>query len=346
MLATSVEGLGLFNETLLQVPSLPLPDGRAALPLKELRSIESVRLFEERAANANSAFALSDRNAADVIQICKRLDGIPLAIELAAARMKVLSVQEIASRLDDRFSLLTAGSRTAIPRHQTLRATIDWSHDLLTEPERILFRRLAVFAGGFTLEAADAVCADDLASGGLLDLLGRLVDKSLVIVDASAESRETRYRLLETIRQYALEKLLAAGDAPTIRDRHLEYYMRMAEESELKIFGSESGAWFRRLDRELDNIRSAIEWCTASGKADFALRILGGLVYFWFARGLSGLRMERSDASRLAPPGRHSTHAGARQGAQRRRLHVLDRRLSNGATRRPGRSPVHRQGTR
>src|SRR6266498_2910818 len=151
ILATSIEALGLFNETTWQVPSLPLPEMQGSLSLKELQKFASIELFNERAGNAKSGFALDDRNASSVAQICQRLDGIPLAIELAAARVKVLSIDEIAARLDDRFSLLTAGSRTAIPRHQTLRATIDWSYDLLTDPERIFFRRLSVFAGGFTL---------------------------------------------------------------------------------------------------------------------------------------------------------------------------------------------------
>jgi non-specific serine/threonine protein kinase len=278
----------LFNETVWQVPSLPLPAKESGIVPKELEKFESIKLFTERATNANRSFALDDNNAVHVVQICKRLDGIPLAIELAAARIKVLSVQEIAARLDDRFSLLTAGSRTAIPRHQTLRATIDWSHDLLSEPERILFRRLSVFAGGFSLEAAEAICGDGLPSGGVLDPLGRLADKSLVVVDTSAKTGETRYRLLETIRQYALEKLLAEGEAPETRQRHADFYLRLAEESEMKVFGSDSGGWFRRLDADLDNIRSAIEWCTATGRAELALRILGALVYFWFAHGLAG----------------------------------------------------------
>jgi non-specific serine/threonine protein kinase len=286
ILATSIEGLGLFNETTWQVPSLPLPEMQQSLSLKELQEFASIELFHERAGNAKSGFALDERNAASVAQICRRLDGIPLAIELAAARIKVLSVDEIAARLDDRFSLLTAGSRTAIPRHQTLRATIDWSYDLLTDPERVLLRRLSVFAGGFTLEAAEAVCSvGELKRSDILDLLGRLVDKSLVIVEADSEISETRYRLLETIRQYALEKLVEAGEAPAIRDRHLEFFIKLAEEAEPKIFSGEAGVWFRRLDKELDNIRAAIEWSTTSGKAAAALQMAGSLVYFWFSHG-------------------------------------------------------------
>ena len=286
ILATSIEALGLFNETTWQVPSLPLPEMQVPLSLKELQQFASIELFDERARNAKSGFALDQRNASSVAQICQRLDGIPLAIELAAARIKVLSVDEIAKRLDDRFSLLTAGSRTAIPRHQTLRATIDWSYDLLTEPERILLRRLSVFAGGFTLEAAEAVCSQVMKRSDILDLLGRLVDKSLVIVEpADAEVSETRYRLLETIRQYALEKLVGIGEASFIRDEHLEFFIKLAEEAEPKTFSGEAGVWFRRLDKELDNIRAAMEWSTNSGKAIAALRMAGSLVYFWFSHG-------------------------------------------------------------
>ncbi len=182
---------------------------------------------------------------------------------------------------------LTAGSRTAIPRHQTLRATIDWSYDLLTERERILLRRLSVFAGGFTLEAAEAVCSQGMKRSDILDLLGRLVDKSLVIVEADSEVSETRYRLLETIRQYALERLVETGEASVIRDRHLDFYLSLAEKSEPHIFGHESVLWINRLDKELDNIRAAMEWSTNNGKAVAALRIAGSFVYFyfWYAHG-------------------------------------------------------------
>jgi len=288
ILATSIEALGLFNETTWQVPSLPLPEMQGSLSLKELKEFASIKLFYERANHAKSGFVWDERNAFSVAQICRRLDGIPLAIELAAARIKVLSVEEIAARLDDRFSLLTAGSRTAIPRHQTLRATIDWSYDLLTQPERVLLRRLSVFAGGFTLEATEAVCSQGMKRSDSLDLLGRLVDKSLVIVEADSEVGETRYRLLETLRQYALEKLVETGEASEIRDQHLDFYLSFAEKSEPYMFGRESVKWINRLDKELDNIRAAMEWSTNCGKAVAALRMAGSLVYFcyfWFARG-------------------------------------------------------------
>ncbi len=313
ILATSIEGLGLFNELIWQVPSLPLPLPGGAVSLEDLRKIASIELFQERAANAKSGFVLSEENATSVVQICERLDGIPLAIELAAARTKILSVHEIASRLDDRFSLLTSGNRTAIARHQTLRATIDWSHELLSEPERVLFRRLAVFAGGFTLETAETVCSlAELRPIDVVDSLGRLVDKSLLIVEAGVEAEVTRYRLLETIRQYALEKLVDAGEALEIRKRHAEYFLHLAEESEPKIYGSESVAWFRRLENELDNIRSAIDWSISSSRADLALGILGSLVYFWFSHGLLGSEWnERVQQALSRPEGSEPTKARA-----------------------------------
>ncbi|HKY55079.1 MAG TPA: tetratricopeptide repeat protein [Anaerolineales bacterium] len=282
ILATSTESLGLFNETIWQVPSLPLPEMRESLSIKELQEFASIELFAERASRLKPGFILDERNASFVVQICRRLDGIPLAIELAAARIKVLSVDEIAARLDDRFSLLTAGSRTAIPRHQTLRAAIDWSFDLLTEPERILFRRLSVFASGFAFEGAVVVCSQGMKRNKILDLLGRLVDKSLVIVEPDLEINETRYRLLETIRQYALEKLIESGETPAIRDQHLKFYVDLAERSEPNIFGSESTLWFARLDKEIDNIREAMEWATNSRKAMLALRMASALVEVFF----------------------------------------------------------------
>lgn len=313
ILATSIEALGLFNETVWQVPSLPFPETQQPLSLEELQEFASIGLFSERARNAKPGFAVDQLNVHSIAQICHRLDGIPLAIELAAARLKVLSVGEIAARLDDCFSVLTAGSRTAIPRHQTLRATIDWSHELLTEPERILFRRLAVFAGGFTLEAAESVCSRGMKRSDILDLLGRLVDKSLVVVEQISDLEESRYRLLKTIRQYALERLAGSGEAREIRDEHLDFFRRVAEQAEPSLFGKESPRWFRRLDHELDNIRTALDWATNSGKADVALNIAGSLVYFWFAHGLGG--SERHDHIHQAlarPEGQEPTLARAR----------------------------------
>jgi non-specific serine/threonine protein kinase len=305
----------MFNETTWQVPSLALPEVQNTLPLGELKKFASIKLFEERASYARSDFKLNEKNAASVAQICRRLDGIPLALELAAARTKVLSVDEILARLTDRFSLLTAGSRTAIPRHQTLRATIDWSHDLLTEPERILFRRLAVFAGGFTLGAAEAVCGQGAGKpGDILDLLGRLVDKSLVIVEQISGTPETRYRLLETIRQYALEKLTGLGDeAREMRNRHLEFFVDLAERAEPHAFGAEARVWFKRIEAELDNLRAAMEWATNTGKSVAALRIAGSLVYFWFMHGpLLAEWYDRIKQALSRPEGIEKTQARAK----------------------------------
>jgi non-specific serine/threonine protein kinase len=313
ILATSIEALGLFNETIWHVPSLPLPEMRRTLSLSELKEFASIELFSERAAHANADFALNEKNANIVTQICQQLDGIPLAIELAAARIKMLSVDEIASRLDDRFSLLTAGSRTAIPRHQTLRATIDWSYDLLTELERVLFRRLAVFAGGFALEAAEVVCSQGIKRSDILDLLGRLVDKSLVIVEEVSKIGETRYRLLGTIRQYALEKLMGIEEARAIRDQHFGFYLGLAEKSEPYIFSSESAIWVSRLGKELDNIRAAMDWSTNSGNAAAALQIAGSLVYFWWVSGLRASEwFDRVQHALMRPEGKERTLARAK----------------------------------
>ena len=312
ILATSIEALGLFNETIWQVPSMPLPEIQQE-SLKELQEFASIALFNERSRSAKSGFVLDDGNAASVAQICRRLDGIPLAIELAAARIKLLSVDEIAARLDDRFSLLTSGSRTAIPRHQTLRATIDWSYDLLTEPERVLLRRLAVFAGGFTLEAAESVCSQGMKRSDILDLLGRLLDKSLVIVDEVSKFNETSYRLLETIRQYALEKLMGTEEARMIRDSHLRFYLELVERSEPVIFSSQGEATLYRLARELDNIRAAMDWSTSNGNAVAALQIAGSLAYFWWAEGLLASEWnERVQHALSRPEGRERTLARAK----------------------------------
>ena len=308
ILATSIEALGIFNETIWQVPSLPLPEIQQEISLKELREFASIELFYERANNAKPGFSLDEKNGASVAQICHQLDGIPLAIELAAARIKLMSLDEIAARLDDRFSLLTAGSRTAIPRHQTLRATIDWSYDLLTGSEQILLRRLSVFVGGFTLEAAEAVCSQGMKRNEILDLLGRLVDKSLVIVETIPVTGWTRYRLLETIRQYVLEKLTEIGEAREIRDQHLDFFVKLAEETETYIFGVETAVRFKRLNQELDNFRTAMEWSTNSGKAIGALRIAGSLVYFWFAYGkLASEWLDRIQLALLSPEGMERT---------------------------------------
>lgn len=280
---TSREPLALFGEQLYQVPTLTLP-GTVATGAHELLEYEGTRLFIERARAVQSEFVVSERNASTIVQICDRLDGIPLAIELAAARIKVLSPEELASRLNDRFELLTLGSRTALPRQQTLRATIDWSHALLNEAEQVLFRRLAVFAGGFTLEAASAICMDaDWAVGSLVDVLAHLVDKSLVIVDPPGlQARDTRFRLLETIREYAAAKLSEAEEAQIFHNRHLEFFLKTAEVSEPHMTRPDQLVWLNRLDGEHTNLGAAIEWAMQRGDIQRGLRLVGALRAYWF----------------------------------------------------------------
>ena len=291
ILATSTEALGLFDETIWRVPSLPLPEMRQEFSPSELREFASIELFNERAAHAKSGFVLDKRNASSIAQICLRLDGIPLAIELASARVRMMTVEEIASHLDDRFDLLTGGNRTALPRHQTLRATIDWSYELLTGPERILFRRLSIFAGGFTLDAAETVCSfGELKRSESIDLLGRLVDKSLVIVESTPVLNETRYRLLETIREYARMKLEEAGELVDMMERHLEYFAAFASLAGKGINSLEQVAWFQRLDNEVDNLRAAMNWPILKNGLHLHLMqknqflIVGSLDIYWESR--------------------------------------------------------------
>jgi len=244
---------------------------------------DAVRLFVERARLYRPDFSLTALNESAVSQICEQLDGIPLAIELAAARLKVLTVEQTAARLSDRFHLLTGGGRTALPRHQTLRAALDWSYDLLSAEEQTLLRRLSVFVGGFVLEAAEAMAAD--ASG--LDLLTSLVDRSLVIVEE--QGGVNRYRLLETIRQYVAAKLDEAGEGTDARDRHLAWYMALAETADGMLRGPREAQWLARLEQEHDNLRAALRWSLAPGHADaeMALRLASALVRFWDLRGHS-----------------------------------------------------------
>ena len=253
IIASSREALGIAGETVYRVPSLALPDESDSTP-KALAQSESVQLFVERASAANPSFSLTDQNARAVAQICRRLDGIPLALELAAARLTAFSAEQVASRLDDRFRLLTGGSRTALPRQQTLRALIDWSYDLLTEPERSLFRRFSVFAGGCTYDAIESVCVQL----DVLNLLTQLVNKSLVAVED--EHSEPRYRLLETVRQYARDKLVELGEAEQAREAHFKFFMRLVDMAGDKLGTAEALEWVRRLDAEFDNLRAAFDW--------------------------------------------------------------------------------------
>ena len=292
VLATSREPLRVRGETVWRVPPLALPPaGPGALgPLAELAGSEAVRLFLDRAAAVRPGFALTAQNAPAVVALCRTLDGIPLAIELAAARMRALSAEQISGRLDDRFRLLASGDRTAPVRQQTLRAAVDWSHDLLTDSEQILLARLAVFAG-WTLEMAEQVCADDVVPAAqVLDLLAGLIDKSLVTLDGELHGR-ARYRLLDTIREYAAERLTEAGEVPATRQRHLRYMLQLAEEVMSGAFQRGDPPWpervamYERIETELPNFRGALGTALENGETEFGLRLCSALRAPWVVYG-------------------------------------------------------------
>jgi non-specific serine/threonine protein kinase len=302
ILATSRERLGIAGETVYRVPSLSLPqeDGRPV----SLEGSDAARLFLARAKAVSPEFALTPEAAEATARICRRLDGIPLAIELAAARMSVLTAERIAARLDNRFRLLTGGSRTAPPRHRTLSALIDWSHDLLEERERALLRRLSVFAGGWTLEAAEAVGAGEgIEREDTLDALSRLIDQSLVVAEAE-EGGEVRYRMLETIRQYALERLREAGEAEGARERHMNHFLGFAEAAAEGCRGTEEPRWLERLEAEHDNLRAALD--ESSPGDERGLRLVAALGIFWRDKDHASEGVRRLDEalSRSAAPPR------------------------------------------
>ena len=282
VMASSREALGVKGEMAWHVPSMSVPDAKSSTSLDEFSRLESVRLFIERAILAKPHFQLTKDNASSVAQICSRLDGIPLAIELAAARVRALSVEQIAARLVDRFHLLMGGSRTALPRQQTLRAMIDWSFNLLSEQEKQLFRRLAVFVGGWTLEAAEQVCVQERSELDILELLTHLVDKSLVNMEESAE--DVRYRMLETTRQYAREMLMMSEETRIYRDQHLEYFLKYAETAQLELRGRKQAEWMSLLETEHDNLRAALEWSQGT-RPELGLRIAVALIDFWDTHG-------------------------------------------------------------
>ena len=293
ILATSREPLSIAGETVWTVPPLSLPNPQPWQDIKTgqqthpayLQS-EAVQLFIARASTAVSDFSFTEENGGWVAEICRRLDGMPLAIELAAARVRALSVRQIAERLDDRFNLLTAGSRTAPPRQQTLAATLDWSYALLDEDERRILNRLSIFAGGATLEAAESVCAGEgIDPREVLDGLSRLVDKSLVVAERHEEGG-TRYRLLETIRQYAVEKLRDSGEINSSEDRHLNYFVQWAEKAEPFLNGKDEVLWINRFEAEHDNLRRALELSrTDPNKAATGLRLAAACGRFWRLHG-------------------------------------------------------------
>jgi predicted ATPase/class 3 adenylate cyclase len=286
IIATSREGLNVSGEALMPVPSLRLPAGDTLPPLYELREYEAISLFVARCSAFQPEFALTEDNAADVVRICRRLDGVPLALELAAARVRVLSVAQVAERLDDRFRLLTGGGRNAVARQQTLRGLIDWSYDLLTESERLLLRRLSIFVGGSTLESAEAVCSGEgIDRDGILELLAHLVDKSLVLKLDRASA--ARYAMLETIREYARERLVDSGEADALRRRHFEHFIQYAQN--LPLFVRVRGRAQADYGIEYDNLRAAFEWIEADPDGSeqglvLASSILGPAA----ARGRSG----------------------------------------------------------
>ena len=297
IITTSRVPLGINGEALFRVPSLTFPSERQAQEAPDFLAFEAVRLFVERARAARHDFQLTPANTLPVVQICQRLDGIPLAIELAAARARMLSVEQIAARLDRAFDLLTGGSRVELPRHQTLKAMIDWSYDLLSPAERTLLQRLSVFAGGWTLEAAESVCADDgdvsqpgpLQANQVIDLLGGLIDKSLVQFEP-ASGAEPRYRMLVTVRQYAAERLAESGAGGALRERHLDYFLSLGLQAEPHLRTPQAKSWMNRLDQELDNLHQALAYALmiprqpSAGLITKGLRLAAGLYWFWWAR--------------------------------------------------------------
>jgi predicted ATPase/DNA-binding SARP family transcriptional activator/DNA-binding CsgD family transcriptional regulator len=314
ILATSREPLRVAGEVVLRVPALELP---ASPEPDEIAGSEAVQLFRDRARSAEPRFVLTPANAPAVAVVCRSVDGLPLAIELAAARVAMFSVEQLATRLSDPLPVLTGGGRTVEPRQQTLRATLDWSFQLLDLPEQRLLSRLSVFAGGWTLEAAEQVCADNVAARrDVLSLLAQLVDKSLV--DAQAGEAEARYRLLETVRQYAWERLLADGDAERLRERHAAYFLALAEAAEPELAGARQHFWLERLERDHDNLRAALDWATAQERVVVEARLCAALWRFWGYRS-HFIEGERRLAHALAHEdnGEISTHVRARllQGA-------------------------------
>lgn len=293
ILATSREALNCSGEITYRVPPLSLPDPGKKISPEQLTQYEAVRLFIERALVINHKFRVTNENAPALAHICHQLDGIPLAIELAAARVNVLSAEGINERLNDRFKLLTGGKRTALPRQQTLRALIDWSYDLLSEKEKTLWHSLSVFRGGWTFEACEKICADEVIEEyEILDLLGNLIDKSIVKV---TETENTfRYIMLETIRKYGDEKLTESGKRDVLREKHFNYFFELAKDSETGLTGNEQKEWIKRLAVENENIRDSLNW-SLSNYPEYSLKMSVALGKFWelrsyFTEGLESLR--------------------------------------------------------
>lgn len=287
VLATSREVLRVAGEHLFRVPSLQVPEPSLSASAELAGQAEAVQLLIDRARSVRPDFSLNNQNASAVVQVCRQLDGIPLALELAAARLSALSVEQLAARLDNRFKLLTSGSATALPRHRTLYGTLEWSHDLLSEPERVLLRRLSVFAGGWILEAAEAVCSGgDLQSDQILDLLSGLLAKSLVLLVGDQPAERVRYRFLETVRQYGWEKLGEADEQSVFCQRHVDWCVALAEEAEPHLYRDEQVRWLDLLEREHGNLRVALAWSHNHLDGGAALgRLVKALFWFWYLRG-------------------------------------------------------------
>lgn len=286
ILATSREALNIPGELNWPVPTLSLPDAAdGSLTFQKIEGCASVRLFVERASRKTPVFSPEAENIQTIAEICQRMDGMPLAIELAAARVGALTVEQISGRLGDYLTLLTAGNRTATPRQQTLKGALDWSYDLLLETEKKLFARLSAFVGGWTLEAAEAVGAGDgVEEGKILDLLSRLVDKSMVIAEPGGDGA-LRYRMLEPVRQYGWSRLAESGDSDCMRRLHAAWFLDLAERAEPELRGARQASWLERLEREHDNLRAALSWALEKRGAEFGLRLAGALGEFWHLHG-------------------------------------------------------------
>ncbi|RYE43536.1 MAG: tetratricopeptide repeat protein [Hyphomicrobiales bacterium] len=286
ILATSREPLAIGGEGVFRVPPLPVSDPDRPLSLGGLPQYDALTLFVERASEAVPTFVLTEENRDTVARICHRLDGLPLSIELAAARLRAMSADQILDRLTDRYKLLTLGNRGAPSRQQTLRLCIDWSHELSTPEEQKLWGQLSIFAGSFELDAAEDICADDLTPDRLLDVVASLVDKSILIREEADSC--VRFRLLETLRDYGREKIMQTDEYPRLRRRHRDWYQKLTQEAEAEWIGPRQRQWVARLARELPNLREAMEFCLDADDTDTGLRIAGALYPFWLAKGLLG----------------------------------------------------------
>ncbi len=317
VLATSRQPLGLPGETVYPLSPLPCPPPHPGPSAKPETDYEAVQLFIARARQARPSFAADPRTLPSIAHLCRRLDGLPLALELAAARVRSLSCEQIAQKMDDRFGLLTVGNHAALPRHQTLRAAVDWSYDLLSETERALLARLSVFAGGWTLGAAEAVCAGGcLDAPDVLGALSALTDKSLVQMREGSDGA-ARYHLLETLREYAREKLAHSGETDFLRVRHRGFFLALAEDAGPKLSGPEQAFWMERLETEHDNLRAALDGCARDeGDAPAGLRLAVALWRFWYVRGyLTEGRRRLEQALRFPVPGADALRARALTGA-------------------------------